>query len=69
MNTLQDAREAQQMWERKFEHAGRERIVLSDGKQGALSTMVGRIFQNVTAKSASRGSGAGAPAGKRSATA
>jgi hypothetical protein len=36
MFALQDTREAQQMWERKFNNAGREGIVLSDGKRKGL---------------------------------
>ena len=50
MNTLQDVREAQQMWERKFQSAGRERIVLNCGKCGSLGGVVGRIIRKVTAK-------------------
>ena len=68
MNTLRDVREANQMWEQKFQNAGRERIVLSSGKRGALRGMLGRIGHTAAAKSAaSRGSG-GVPARKQRAT-
>jgi hypothetical protein len=39
MNTLQAVRDVQQMWEWKFENAGRERIVLNCGKRGGLAAL------------------------------
>ena len=50
MNTLQDLREAQQMWEYKFQNAGREGIVLSDGKPRSLITVLQSIFHKIAAK-------------------
>ena len=44
MNTLQDVREAQQMWEYKFKNAGREGVVLRIGKpRGLLSSIVNKV--------------------------
>jgi hypothetical protein len=40
MNTLQDVREAQQMWEWKFNNAGREGIVLGEGKSGGILNLL-----------------------------
>ena len=56
MNTLQDAREAQQMWEYKFKNAGREGIVLNCGKPRSLSSILGNIIRSITAKPVSDGS-------------
>ncbi|MBN2389675.1 MAG: hypothetical protein JXR84_03055 [Anaerolineae bacterium] len=39
MNTLEAVRDAQQMWEWKFQNAGRERIVLNSGRRGGLATL------------------------------
>jgi hypothetical protein len=46
MNTLQDVREAQQMWEWKFKNAGRESIVLNCGKSGSIAGLLNRITGN-----------------------
>ena len=56
MNTLEAVRDAQQMWEWKFQNAGRERIQLNCGKRGSLSGMLGRIFGGAAESTASRGS-------------
>jgi hypothetical protein len=69
MNTLEAVRDAQQMWEWRFQNAGRERIVLSGGKRGGLREMLGRIFHSVGAKPAANRGGVGVPAQKRHATA
>jgi hypothetical protein len=47
MSTLQEVREAHQMWEWKFENAGRESIVLRDGKSKCL-------FRSLLSKNASK---------------
>jgi hypothetical protein len=52
MNNLQDVREAHQMWERKFENAGREGIVLDCGKSRSLISLLGRIFRKKPSRSA-----------------
>ena len=52
MNTLQDAREAQQMWEHKFENADREGIVLNCGKPRSLATILSSIFHKMAVKPA-----------------
>ena len=69
MNTLEAVRDAQQMWERKFQNAGRERIVHSSGKQGVLSGMLGRIFPSIAAKPAANRGSVGVPTQKPYATA
>lgn len=56
MNALQDVREAQQMWERKSENAGRECIELNCGKRGSLSGLLGRIHGGVAESTADHGS-------------
>ena len=55
MNTLQDVREAHQMWEHKFKNAGREGIVLNCGKSRSLTSLLRRIFHRVAEKSAVSG--------------
>ena len=50
MNTLQDVREAHQMWEYKFKNAGREGIVLNCGKSRSLAGLLHRIFRSITEK-------------------
>ena len=52
MNTLQDTREAQQMWEYKFRTASREGINLSSGKHRSLATILDSIVNKVTSKPA-----------------
>ena len=49
MNTLQDVREAQQMWERNFKNADREGIVLSDGKPGSFINTLKSIYHKIVA--------------------
>jgi hypothetical protein len=44
MFALQDTREAQQMWERKFSNAGREGIVLSEGKTRGIFNLLRSAF-------------------------
>ncbi|MGC9395888.1 MAG: hypothetical protein ACP5J4_13670 [Anaerolineae bacterium] len=39
MNTLEAVRDAQQMWEWKFQNVGRERIVLNGGRHGVLAAL------------------------------
>ena len=57
MNSIQDVREAQQMWEYKFKYAGREGIVLTNGKSRSLSSILGSIIRSGTVKpTSSRGS-------------
>ena len=44
MNSIQDAREAQQMWESKLNNPGREGIELRIGKpRGILSSIVNKV--------------------------
>ena len=69
MNTLEAVRDAQQMWEWKFQNAGRERIALNDGKRDVLSRVLGRIFHSATTKSAASRTGVGTPTQERHATA
>ena len=68
MNTLQNVREAQQMWERKFQNAGRERIQLNCGKRGSLGGVFGRVFGGAARPTATRDS-VGTSARKHRATA
>jgi hypothetical protein len=53
MNTLQDIREAQQMWEWKFSNAGREGIVLNCGKTWSIKSILNRITSTLKAPVAS----------------
>jgi hypothetical protein len=50
METLQDVRNAYQMWEYEFKYAGREPITLSSGKSGGLTGLVSRIARIASAK-------------------
>ena len=43
MTTLQDTREAHQMWERKMKNAGREGIELNCGKTWSIKSILSRI--------------------------
>ena len=55
MNTLQAVRDAQQMWERKFQNAGRERIVLNGGRRSGLVVLakaVSGIFAGKSSRKA-----------------
>jgi hypothetical protein len=55
MIILQDAREAQHMWERKFNNARREGIVLNCGKHRSIADLLGRIINKVKAPSTHSG--------------
>jgi hypothetical protein len=50
MFTLNDTREAQHMWEQKFSNAGREGIVLADGKAKGLFHRRRRVNEARVAK-------------------
>ena len=43
MFTYNDTREAQRMWEQKFNNAGREGITLSDGKRKGLFRSIAKV--------------------------
>jgi hypothetical protein len=55
MFTLNDTREAQHMWERKFSNAGREGIVLNCGKHRSIADLLSRIINKVKAPSTHSG--------------
>jgi hypothetical protein len=49
MSILQDVREAHQMWEWKIKNAGRESIVLRDGKsKGLLRSLLSKNTPKMT---------------------
>ena len=50
MNTLQDAREAQQMWEYRFNNPGREGIELRNGKPRGILMILTNSVNKITAK-------------------
>ena len=55
MYTIQDVRDAHQMWEYKIKNAGREGIVLKDDKPGWIN----RLLKVVTRETPSKGSTSG----------
>ena len=55
MNTLQDVREAQQMWVYKFKNTGRESIVLRNVKSGWLASVLSRITSYITVSTSKGG--------------
>jgi hypothetical protein len=56
MNSLQDARDAQQMWEYKLNNTGRESIVLRDGKPGWLARLLDLFTRDTPSKDTTSGS-------------
>lgn len=52
MNNIQDARDAQQMWEYRFKNAGREGVALRIGKSRGIWARMVCIVSRVTGKSA-----------------
>jgi hypothetical protein len=56
MYHIQDARDAQQMWEYKFKNAGREGIVLRDGKPGWLTRLLDLFTRDKSSKGTTSGS-------------
>ena len=57
MFTYRDIIDAHQIWEQKFQNAGRERINLSVGKPRSLISILRYIIRKIVKKSAdSRGS-------------
>lgn len=53
MNTLEAVRDAQQMWERKFQSAGRERIVFNGGRRSGMAVLA-KAVSGIFALKASR---------------
>jgi hypothetical protein len=54
MNTLEAVRGAQQMWEWKFQNAGRERIVLKGGWRDGLAALGKAVNGIFTVKSSQK---------------
>ena len=50
MNSIQDVRDAQQMWESKLNNPGREGIELRIRKSRGILTILTNIINKVTAK-------------------